>query len=41
MFNRPGPRLIDALEWLVAWLNDRPELTPAGFPWEPRDDGGA
>lgn len=32
MFNRPGPRLIDALEWLVGWLNDRPELIPAGFP---------
>ncbi|MDX9910613.1 MAG: hypothetical protein RBS39_02140 [Phycisphaerales bacterium] len=35
MFNRPGPRVIDAFEWLVGWLNDRPELTPEGFPWEP------
>ncbi len=33
MFNRPGPRLVDAYEWLVGWLNDRPELIPAGFPW--------
>ncbi len=34
MFNRPGPRLVDAFEWLVGWLNDRPELIPQGFPWE-------
>lgn len=34
MFNRPGPRLIDAFEWLVGWLNDRPELIPPHFPWE-------
>ncbi len=37
MFNRPGPRLVDAFEWLVGWLNERPELIPAGFPlrrWE-------
>lgn len=34
MFNRPGPRLIDAYEWLVGWLNDRPELIPSNFPWE-------
>lgn len=33
MFNRPGPRVWDALEFLVGWLNDRPELIPAGFPW--------
>ena len=32
MFNRPGPRLIDALEWLSGWVNDRPELIPIGFP---------
>jgi iron complex transport system substrate-binding protein len=32
MFNRPGPRLVDAFEWLVGWLNDRPELVPARFP---------
>jgi iron complex transport system substrate-binding protein len=38
MFNRPGPRLVDALEWLVGWLNERPELVPPGFPaeaWRP------
>jgi len=35
MFNRPGPRLVDAFEWLVGWLNDRPELIPTNFPWEP------
>lgn len=34
MFNRPGPRLIDAFEWMVGWLNDRPELIPDRFPWE-------
>jgi hypothetical protein len=34
MFNRPGPRLVDAFEWLVGWLNGRPELVPAGFPVE-------
>lgn len=33
-FNRPGPRLVDSLEWLAGWLNDRPELIPAGFPAE-------
>ena len=35
MFNRPGPRLANAFEWLVAWINDRPDLFPPGFPWEP------
>lgn len=35
MFSRPGPRLIDAFEWLVGWLNDRPALIPPRFPWEP------
>jgi iron complex transport system substrate-binding protein len=35
MFNRPGPRLADAFEWLVGWLQERPEVIPAGFPWEP------
>ena len=38
MFNRPGPRLIDALEWLAAWIQERPELAPHGFPaeaWRP------
>ncbi len=33
MFNRPGPRLVDAFEWLVGWLHDRPELVPTSFPW--------
>lgn len=32
MFNRPGPALVDAFEWLVGWINDRPELIPEGFP---------
>ena len=32
MFNRPGPRLVDAFRWLVAWLNERPELLPDDFP---------
>lgn len=35
MFNRPGPRLVDAFAWLVGWLNGRPELIPPNFPWEP------
>jgi ABC-type Fe3+-hydroxamate transport system substrate-binding protein len=39
MFNRPGPRLVDAFEWLVGWLNGVPGLIPAGFPWvELRND---
>ncbi|MFM9957145.1 MAG: ABC transporter substrate-binding protein [Phycisphaerales bacterium] len=33
MFNRPGPRLVDAYEWLVGWLHDVPELIPKNFPW--------
>ena len=32
MFSRPGPRLVDAFRWLVAWLQERPELSPPGFP---------
>ena len=32
MFNRPGPRLVDAFRWLVAWLQDRPEVLPEDFP---------
>ncbi|MEO0482603.1 MAG: ABC transporter substrate-binding protein [Planctomycetota bacterium] len=35
MFNRPGPRLVDAFEWLVGWLQGRPALIPEGFPWKP------
>jgi len=34
MFNRPGPRLVDAFEWLVGWLQGKPELMPAEFPWQ-------
>ncbi len=34
MFNRPGPRLVDAFRFLVGWLNDRPELIPENFPVE-------
>ncbi|KAI8620433.1 putative ABC transporter [Chytriomyces sp. MP71] len=34
MFNRPGPRLVDALEFLVGYIWDEPELIPAGFPYE-------
>jgi ABC-type Fe3+-hydroxamate transport system substrate-binding protein len=33
MFNRPGPRLVDAFEWLVGWLNERGELIDRSFPW--------
>ena len=25
--------LVDAFEFLVGWLNGRPEVIPAGFPW--------
>eukprot|EP00669_Euglena_mutabilis_P005431 TRINITY_DN1688_c0_g2_i1.p1 TRINITY_DN1688_c0_g2~~TRINITY_DN1688_c0_g2_i1.p1 ORF type:complete len:308 (-),score=30.79 TRINITY_DN1688_c0_g2_i1:116-1039(-) len=35
MFNRPGPRLVEALEWLASWLHGRPEWAPRGFPVEP------
>jgi ABC-type Fe3+-hydroxamate transport system substrate-binding protein len=37
MFNRPGPRLVDAFRWLVAWINDRPEVAPQDFPAIPAD----
>ncbi len=38
MFNRPGPRVVDAFEWLVGWLHE--VATPLGphsltFPWRP------
>jgi iron complex transport system substrate-binding protein len=33
MFNRPGPRIVDAFEWLVGWLQEKPEVMPRGFPW--------
>ena len=37
MFNRPGPRLVDALEWLYAAIHDEPHACPPGFPavWLP------
>ncbi|MCC6677607.1 MAG: ABC transporter substrate-binding protein [Phycisphaerales bacterium] len=34
MFNRPGPRLADAFEWLTGWLHGRADLIPPGFPWQ-------
>lgn len=34
-YNRPGPRLVDALEFAVGLLWGRPELIPAGFPFQP------
>jgi iron complex transport system substrate-binding protein len=37
MFNRPGPRLVEAFEWLVGWMNGREELMPEQFPWRPLD----
>lgn len=33
-FNRPGPRLVDALEFLVGLLWGRPDLVPWDFPYE-------
>ncbi|MEO0512588.1 MAG: ABC transporter substrate-binding protein [Planctomycetota bacterium] len=32
-FNRPGPSVVDAFEWLVGWVQKRPELIPEGFAW--------
>lgn len=34
MFNRPGPRVVDAQEFLVGWINDCEHLIPADFPWK-------
>jgi len=34
MFNRPGPRLVDALEWLSAIISQQPRMIPSDFPWE-------
>jgi len=34
MFNRPGPRLVEAFCWLVSWIQDRPEVLPKDFPVE-------
>ncbi|MCC6909792.1 MAG: ABC transporter substrate-binding protein [Phycisphaerales bacterium] len=38
MFNRPGPRLVDAFEWLVGWLHGIDRLMPRDFPWRPGRD---
>ncbi|MEL6496976.1 MAG: ABC transporter substrate-binding protein [Planctomycetota bacterium] len=34
-FNRPGPRLAEAFAFLVGFIQQRPEVIPADFPWEP------
>ncbi|KFM25188.1 hypothetical protein F751_6143 [Auxenochlorella protothecoides] len=34
MFNRSGPRLVDALEFLYSLLWNEPQAMPAGFPYE-------
>ncbi|GMH33922.1 hypothetical protein BSKO_01756 [Bryopsis sp. KO-2023] len=34
MFNRPGPRLVDGLEFLVGLLHGQPDLIPKTFPWQ-------
>jgi iron complex transport system substrate-binding protein len=34
-FSRPGPRLADTMEWLCAYLNDRPDAMPEGLAWAP------
>lgn len=36
-FSRPGPRLVDALEWLAAYINHRPDAMPPNFAWQPLD----
>jgi ABC-type Fe3+-hydroxamate transport system substrate-binding protein len=40
MFNRPGPRLVDAFEFLVGWLQDQPGVIPRDFPWCALDSAG-
>ncbi len=37
MFNRPGPRLVEAFLFLVGWLHGVPDMIPAGFPWQAAD----
>ena len=37
-FNRPGPRLVEAFEWMVAWLHERSERMPVRFGWEAMGD---
>ncbi|KAG2176286.1 hypothetical protein INT43_005520 [Umbelopsis isabellina] len=34
MFNRPGPRLVDAMEFLVGFINDQHDSIPSDFPWK-------
>jgi len=34
MFNRPGPRVVDAFEFLVGFLNDQDNAIPVDFPWK-------
>lgn len=34
-FSRPSQRIVEGFEWLVGWLQGRPELTPPGFGWAP------
>ncbi|GAB5587881.1 hypothetical protein Unana1_02781 [Umbelopsis nana] len=34
MFNRPGPRLVDAMEFLVGFINNRYDAIPTDFPWK-------
>eukprot|EP00802_Teleaulax_amphioxeia_P008743 Tamp_08752.p1 GENE.Tamp_08752~~Tamp_08752.p1 ORF type:complete len:712 (-),score=155.10 Tamp_08752:146-1975(-) len=34
MFNRPGPRLVDALEWLVSFIHGSATSAPPSFPWK-------
>ena len=34
MFNRPGPRLVDAVVWLVGVIHQKKEMIPDGFDYE-------
>merc|ERR1712113_279500 len=34
MFNRPGPRLVDALEWLCDTITETSQMAPSDFPVE-------
>ncbi|ORX67906.1 helical backbone metal receptor [Linderina pennispora] len=33
-FNRPGPRLVDSLEFMAGYINKVPDLIPGGFEYE-------
>ncbi|MCH2135926.1 MAG: ABC transporter substrate-binding protein [Phycisphaerales bacterium] len=33
-FSRPGPRLVQTLQWLTGWLQSRPELAPPEVRWK-------